>query len=120
MDYLVCVILIASPWLFGFADASDRAAVYVPVVLGLGGLLYSLMTRYELGAVRTIPMSTHLMLDIGSGMFLAASPWLFGFSNEVWMPHVIFGLLEIGTALFTEAKPHLIENGHGGFAITHV
>lgn len=103
MDYLVGALLIASPWLFGF-DQNDTAA-YIPVILGLAAVVYSLLTDYELGAWPEISMRTHLGLDLGSGVLLAASPWLFGFADYVWAPHLIFGLLEIGTALMTKRSP---------------
>ncbi len=104
MDYLMAVLLIAAPWLFGFADGG--AETWVPVVLGAGVIAYSLFTDYELGAVRRLPMRTHLMLDLGGGILLAVSPWLFGFNDVVWVPHVILGLVEIGTAAMTQTSPY--------------
>jgi hypothetical protein len=107
MDYLIGVLLIAAPWLFNF----DRggAETWVPVLLGASVILYSLFTDYELGAMRRISMPTHLMLDLGGGVLLAISPWLFGFSDYVWQPHLIVGLLEIGTSLMTRRVP---DTGH--------
>jgi hypothetical protein len=107
MDYLIGVLLIAAPWLFNF----DRggAETWVPVILGASVILYSLFTDYELGAMRRISMPTHLMLDLGGGVLLALSPWLFGFSEYVWQPHLIVGLLEIGTSLMTRRIP---DTGH--------
>jgi hypothetical protein len=103
MDYLVGLILIAAPWLFKFNYGG--AETWVPVVLGAAAILYSLSTDYELGVMRLIPMATHLMLDLGSGVLLAISPWLFGFHEQVWAPHLIVGLIEIGTALMTQRVP---------------
>jgi threonine/homoserine efflux transporter RhtA len=103
LDYLLGLVLIASPWLFGFDD--EGTARWVPIIIGAGVLLYSLLTDYELGAVRAIPMSVHLLLDFAGGVVLAASPWLFGFNDEVWVPHLVLGLVEIGTALLTERHP---------------
>jgi hypothetical protein len=45
------------------------------------------------------------MLDYASGVLLAASPWLFGFADYVWEPHLILGILEIGAAMFTKTIP---------------
>src|SRR5215210_6907676 len=103
MDHLIGGLLILAPWLFNF----DRggAETWVPVILGAGVILYSLFTDYELSLVRSIPMPTHLMLDLGGGILLAVSPWLFGFSDYVWQPHLIVGLLEIGTSLMTRRAP---------------
>ena len=39
-------------------------------------------TRYSARDGRSIPMPMHLMLDVGAGLLLAASPWLFGFSGN--------------------------------------
>jgi hypothetical protein len=105
LDYVVGALLILAPWLFGFADDADPAATWVPVVLGAGALLYSVFTDYELGLVRRIPMPVHLLLDMGSGVLLAASPWLFGFADDVWLPHLALGLFEIGASLVTQRAP---------------
>lgn len=103
LDYGAGLLLIVAPWLFGFADGG--AETWVPVILGIGVIGYSLFTDYELGMVRTLPMATHLMLDIAGGIVLAVSPWIFGFADDVWVPHVILGLLEIGAGLMTRTTP---------------
>lgn len=103
LDYLTAVLLIAAPWLFNFATGSP--AQWVAVVVGVIIFLMSIMTNYELGIIRTIAMPTHLMIDIITGIFLAVSPWLLGFSDLVWAPHLIVGLLELGAGLMTEKAP---------------
>ena len=52
-------------------------------------------------------MKVHLSIDLLAGIFLAASPWLRGFSHRVMAPHLIFGLLEMGAALMTRQIPRL-------------
>jgi hypothetical protein len=108
LDYLLGLVLIASPWIFGFND--EDTAKWVPIVIGAAVLVYSLLTDYEPGVVRAIPMPVHLLLDFAGGVVLVASPWLFGFNDEVWAPHLILGLIEIGTALLTERHPELDED----------
>jgi hypothetical protein len=103
MDYMMGLLLIASPWLFDFADGGAKQ--WIPVILGVSAIIYSLMTDYELGASRTISMPTHLMLDLVSGIFLAVSPWLFGFADEVYLPHLVLGIIEVGAALTTKREP---------------
>lgn len=103
LDYGAGLLLIVAPWLFGFADGG--AETWIPVILGISTIGYSLLTDYELGIARVIPMATHLMLDIASGLVLAVSPWVFGFADDVWVPHVILGLLEIGAGLMTRTTP---------------
>jgi hypothetical protein len=97
------IVLIASPWIFGFADGT--AAQWVPIILGIAALVYSLITDYELSAAKIISMKTHLTLDIASGIFLAVSPWLLGFADRVSTPHVVLGILEIGAAMMTRTAP---------------
>lgn len=103
LDYIMGVVLIASPWMFDFAR--NGAETWVPVVLGITTILYSLMTNYELGISRMISMRTHLVLDTVSGLFLAASPWLFGFADYIWQPHLILGILELSVVLMTKTEP---------------
>lgn len=100
LDYIVAILLIAAPWLFGFYDGG--AASWIPIGFGIATILYSLITDYELGISHRLNMSTHLTLDVLSGILLALSPVLFSFSNHVWLPHVIVGLLEIGVASMTK------------------
>ena len=103
MDYLMGILLIASPWIFGFATGG--AEQWIPIILGAGALVYSMMTDYELGVFKTLSMKAHLNLDLMAGIFLAVSPWVFGFSDRVTTPHLILGLLEIGAALMTKTTP---------------
>jgi hypothetical protein len=103
MDYLMGVILVAAPWLLNFNR--DGAETWVPVILGVGVILYSLITDYELSVAKTLSMKTHLTLDVLSGIFLAASPWIFGFNDYVYLPHLILGILEIGAGTMTETSP---------------
>jgi hypothetical protein len=102
LDYLVGVVLIAAPWLFGFADGS--AAMWVPIIIGVGAILYAFLTDYELGVIRIIPMNVHLAIDVIGGIVLAVSPWLFGFADVVWIPHVVVGLIAVGAGLTTERR----------------
>ena len=97
------VLSITAPWLFDFARGG--AETWVPVALGAGVIIYSLMTDYELGLYRTISMQTHLALDLWSGIFLAASPWLFRFNEYIFLPHLILGILEIAASLMTVQTP---------------
>jgi hypothetical protein len=76
-----------------------------PIILGVGVILYSLITDYELSLAKKISMKTHLTLDVLSGVSLAASPWIFGFNDYVYLPHLILGILEIGAGTMTETSP---------------
>ncbi len=106
LDYLVGVLLIIAPWVLGFA--AGGAETWIPVLVGASVIVYSLITNYELGAAKLIDMPTHLWLDGIGGAFLAISPWVFGYADRVWLPHVIVGLIEIGTAIMTQTRPGVV------------
>ena len=36
---------------------------------------------------------------------------LFGFANQIYGPHLVFGILAIGAGLFTETTPHTQTHG---------
>ena len=103
LDYSVGILLIALPWMLGFARGG--AETWVPVGAGAAALAYSVFTDYELGLVRKIQMPVHLWLDGISGLILAASPWLFEFDERVWIPHLAAGVLEIGVAFLSNTIP---------------
>jgi len=111
MDYLTGVLLIAAPFLFQFAD--NTAAQWVPMILGVAIIIMALMTDFELSLAHIIPMPAHLGVDAAGGLLLLASPWLFGFADRVFWPHVIIGIMEIGLALTTRTVSDTAELGHG-------
>ena len=115
LDYGVGALLIVVPYLLGFADGT--AAQWVPQLLGLVAIGGALMTDYELGVMRVIPMPVHLMIDIGSGALLAVSPWLFGFADKVFWPHLLVGIMEIGAGLMTRTTPEDATGLTGGRAV---
>ena len=102
VDYPWGLLIAASPWLFGFADGS--AAQWMPVLLGGGIVLMNLLTDYEPGLVRIIPVSVHLVVDALGGALLAVSPWVFGFADRTYLPHLILGLAEVALSIFTRTR----------------
>ena len=109
LDYVGAVGLIACPFIFGFFRMGG-IAVALPIVLGAGLILYSLLTNYELGipALRFIPMSVHLTVDFVAAAFLAVAPFLFGYSSHglnVWLPQVVAGLGVIVLVLVSQTQP---------------
>jgi uncharacterized membrane protein YtjA (UPF0391 family) len=106
-DYIGGIFLLAVPNLFGFANLGG-AAVWIPRIIGIVVLLQSLATNYELGVFKILPMKAHLTNDYVASLFLAASPWLFGFSHKpanVWMPNLIIGVLVFVLSLMTQTEP---------------
>jgi hypothetical protein len=115
LDYLVGAFLVLTPWVFGFWH--NGAESWVPISLGAAAIVYSLLTNYELGPVKLLSMRTHLWLDLASGVFLALSPWIFGFSDYVYVPHVVLGLMEIAVSIMTDPNPYA--NAARGHATAH-
>lgn len=109
LDYIVGIALIVAPWLFNFAYVGG-AAVIVPIVLGIALILYSLVTRYEWGipGIKFLPMPYHLVIDFVAAVFLAASPWIFGFASRppnVWLPHLVVGIAVVVVVLLSQTQP---------------
>ncbi len=107
LDYVVAIALILAPWIFGFSGLGGPAVI-IPIVLGIGLFLYSLLTRYELGAVKLIAMPVHLVFDLVASIFLIASPFIFGFINEApnaWLPHIAVGVAVIAVVAFSQPTP---------------
>jgi hypothetical protein len=110
LDYMMGLVLVAVPLAFRFGAGPQT---WLPILLGGGAIVYSLLTDYELGVVPLIPMPMHLAIDAMSGLLLAASPWIFGFSEYLWMPHAILGLVEVGAAIATHARPSHVSRPAG-------
>jgi hypothetical protein len=55
------LILIAAPWVLDFADGGAKQ--WVPIIIGVLVIGQSLMTDYELGVVKALPMGTQTQPD---------------------------------------------------------
>ena len=105
LDYLTGAALLAAPRALGLEDVPSSARTLQ--LAGGGATAYSLLSDYELGAVKLLPMPVHLALDAASGALLASSPWLFGFARNgtrYWLPHVLVGAQEILAAATTRTR----------------
>ena len=104
-DYLMVILLLAGPALFGF---TDPAAATIFRAVGVVLLLLSLMTRYELGLIKAVPMKAHIAMDAIAALLLIVSPWLFGFNDEparTWAPFVILGAVILLSGMMTRTDP---------------
>ena len=99
LDYLMGILLVALPWILGFNAVP--AATWTLIFVGAMMITLALFTNYEAGIVRSVPMASHLYVDMGTGLLLAISPWLFGFADQVYQPHLVLGIVEILAALVT-------------------
>lgn len=101
IDYLAGIIFIVVPWLFDWPGD----AAWVSTALGALALVYSLLTNYELGVARVIPMPTHLLLDLLSGLVFIVAPFLLDPGTGVTITMIVFGLAEVGASLVTRTTP---------------
>lgn len=79
LDYATGILLIVSPWLFGFNDVTT--ATYTMLVVGIIVLALSLMTDYPLGLVKAVSFPAHGKIETVGALFLLASPWIAGFAD---------------------------------------
>lgn len=116
LDYIIGLALIIAPFVWP-KDENDPLGhgieTYIPVAAGVMILLLTLLTDFEAGVSRQIPVGTHLTIDVIAGLLLAASPWLFGFADYIYLPHLISGLAYAVIALLTQRVPSYLANRTG-------
>jgi len=101
-DYIIGTLLLFAPWIFDFANY--ETAQSIPVVVGISVIVYSIFTGYEFGSVAIFAMRSHLTFDFIGGLYLAASPWLYDFADYVYIPHLVFGIIMMGTSLCSDTQ----------------
>lgn len=100
LEYVVGVLFIVAPFLFGF-DAT--AATAASVVIGLALLSFTACSDLPTGLVRSITPGVHLTIDVVLAVLMVALPFVLGFTDEgaptAWFIAigVLHLLLSIGT-----------------------
>lgn len=110
IDYVLGLALLAAPYLFGFAELGGPA-VMIPQVIGGLIIAQSLLTDYEYSLAKIIPLSAHILMDSVVSIFLALSPFLFGFYDQplnVWLPHIVVGVFYLAVSLMTRTVPERV------------
>ena len=98
--------LIASPTLLRMNG--NTGATIPPRVVGALATANALLTDYEFGLKRVVPMRAHLALDALGGVALAVTPFLTGASKKGlrhWLPHTIIGANEVFLRADDEGAP---------------
>ena len=111
LNYILAFTLIASPWLFGYADVSS-AALLIPIYIGWLQFIMAVFVDNETGFVKQFPMQMHCVLDVVMGFILLVSPWLWSFSSKVFLPQLLLGLLLFCMGLFTKKSPFTTKPHH--------
>ena len=102
LDYLSVATLAGLPRLLGGNERTTRYLDHKAAQV----LAYSLLTRYEWGAARVLPMPGHLALDAALGVSLWAAPEVVHEENDgLRMAILGLGLFSIFASLTTETAP---------------
>ena len=96
-DYFFSLFLMLAPAIFGFGEADMETIL--PIIAGMTICFYSFFSKYEGGLYPIFSMRTHYLFDLAIGVLVATSPWLFGFRNFVYKPHLFIGLAFISISL---------------------
>lgn len=115
MGLAVGLLLVVAPWVLDFDEHLTPRAVAVGV--GLFILVNEPVTTSPSSLLKIVPMRVHVVMDAVTGLFLALSPWIFGFADltaRAWVPHLVVGLLVIGYALATDTSDETIAAGTDG------
>ena len=105
VDMATGPVLIAAPTLLRMNGS--KGATIPPRAVGAAAIVNALLTDYEFGLKRLLPMRTHLALDAVGGVTLAATPFLTRASKKGvrhWLPHAVLGANEVVLALTTKQR----------------
>ena len=69
LDYATGLLLLVSPWLFGFENISVNAT-YMMVGMGIVVLGLSLITNYPLGLVKIVSFPVHGKIETAGAVLL--------------------------------------------------
>src|SRR4051794_33400273 len=109
LDLVTAGTLVALPRMLGWGERVTNTLTTVAI----GTLGYSLLTNYEFGLVRILPMRAHLAIDGLSGAALCAAPAMFPEEDPSTQGALVaLGLFEMGAALMTRPEPFADESLH--------
>jgi hypothetical protein len=78
IDYIVVIFLWTAPFMFEMSDLVSNALF----ILGGVHLLLTILTDYDLGIIKLIPLAAHGLIELIVAILLVASPWLLQVSDQ--------------------------------------
>ena len=99
-DYAIGLVLIFSPLILDYQ--TDPFPQRVMMAAAFCIWMTTLMSRFEYAALPILTLPLHFTIDILIGVALAVSPWVFGFSDELFKPHLIIGISLIAVSLISD------------------
>ncbi len=100
----------AAPELVGFTE-EETASTLCRAISG-SALVSALVTKAEWGAVKVMPYKAHLAVDLATGMFSMAAPWLFGFAGNTKARNTFLAMGLVGLVVTALSRPEEMEPGH--------
>ena len=101
IDYMTAGLLVTLPRALGWSEGVTRlldASAATTVV-------YSLLTRYELGVVKALPMKAHLGIDaVQGGALIGAAAFLEDEDPEVRATLAALGVFELGVTVLSRTQ----------------
>lgn len=120
-DYVIGVLLIASPFLFNVANVTAAANLFM--IGGIALIVYSLLTNYYYSVARVIPLGVHMAMDAILGVLFILAPALFGYRDLLtsgqYALHIVFGLGAIGLVSLTRTRTEAAKTPSERAAIAH-
>lgn len=106
LDYIIAVVLVLAPFVFGFSEIDAARNTYL--ILGFGLAAYSLITKYYYCIARIIPLGIHMTFDASAGFVVLIAPYLFGYRESLttlqFAVHIVLGLGAIGLVAVTRTR----------------
>lgn len=104
LDYMSGFILIL-PWIIDyFAESRDT---WVLASVGALTITMSLLTDYEFGLIKLIPMKVHLFVDVLCALFLILLPFVYPVYHYAFYWPVLLGIGELIIILLSSPKPYI-------------
>ncbi len=111
LNYALALTMIGSPWLFGFKD-QHGVSFLLPLYLGWLQLIMAIFSKHEWGFIKIFPVSMHTFIDVIAGSFLFATPFLYAYSDKIFIPQLAFGLILTLLGVFVQGSPLTSEPSH--------
>jgi hypothetical protein len=111
IDYIAGSAMIAAPFLMKDGQSLEEGVESINGVegtvlaaVGAATLAQNLISDHELGAMKVLNMPAHLLVDVATGVLLAASPWLLNMNPKARLPIAALGLGIAVMGLLTEMQ----------------
>lgn len=93
------------PWIIEKGTTNTDTIVFSAI--GFSIITLSLITDYEFGLMKLVPMKIHLIIDFLISLFIMAMPLLFPMINYYFYWPVILGLSGILITLLSSSTPYV-------------